>query len=171
MPNWCDNGLIITGPAAELAKFKKKAASLKTTTDGVKVDFNFEAFLPLPKILEAPTASCSDVLTRADKARIKATGYKDWYHRNLNVLGTKWDVGGELTINEKNRLGYTFASAWSPPDEGVRKISELYPKLHFTLDYDEPGMDFAGVDEIENGEFVSRTQTKSPQNREDHGGN
>jgi hypothetical protein len=170
-PNWCDNDLIITGPAAEIAKFKKKAASLKKTVDGVAVEFCLEPFLPLPKELDCGPVPFHDKLTKEEKARIKATGYKDWYHRNLAVLGTKWDVEGELTGKEKTRLGYTFSSAWSPPEEGVRRISELYPKLHFTLVYDESSMDFAGTDEIENGEFVSRTQTKSPQNQEDHGGN
>jgi len=159
MPNWCDNGLVITGNAKDIAKFKKQARD-------VKWDFSFEPFIPMP-------AELVDTLSpgKPNKKLLKLYGASNWYEWKLKNLGTKWDVEGEISIDEKTQLGYTFMSAWSPPDEGVRKISELYPKLHFSLDYDEPGMDFAGVDEIENGEFVSRTQTKSPQNREDHGGN
>ena len=161
MPNWCANDLIVTGNAKDIARFKKKAASLKTKMDGVDVEFCFEPFIPMPKALVNTKSPCEP-----NKKFLKLYGASSWYDWKLSNLGTKWDVGGELTVDEKTRLGYTFSSAWSPPEIGVVKISALYPKLQFTLIYDEPGMDFAGELTVKAGEVVRDLRTKSIINKE-----
>jgi len=159
MPNWCENTLIVTGNTTDLVCFKHQAK-----TEGG--DFSFEPFLPMPEMLSAATASFPKVLTKEDKARIKATGFKDWYERNCKVLGTKWDVEGTIMESSKTKLGYTFNSAWSPPIQGVINISKQYPKLTFSLDFDEPGMDFAGTVVIRNGKILREENRKSGWNNE-----
>lgn len=97
----------------------------------------------------------------------KETGYTCWYDWNLSNWGTKWDVndkhgpkmeikghkssGARQVWNRKKRICLTFDSAWSPPSEGIRKISGDYPSLTFILRYAEAGMVYAGTEVFSGG--------------------
>ena len=156
MPNWCMNQLTVKGTKSKLAAFRKKAKTAES-------DFSFEPFLPMPKELGNSVANFKE-----NPEMVIKYGFSSWYQRNCNVLGTKWDVKGELDCIDSTQLGYTFDSAWSPPIAGVIRLSEKFLDLEFTLTFDEPGMDFAGEVVIKGGEIVSETTTKSPSNAEMH---
>lgn len=72
----------------------------------------------------------------------------------VNAWGTKWD----LTENEAKETAAslldidecTFDTAWSPPSEAIRVLSEL-TGASFRLAYYEPGCWFWGVEGIANG--------------------
>jgi hypothetical protein len=88
-------------------------------------------------------------------------GY-DWCNRHW---GTKWDicdVGYEHSINENTgefgQLQFYFDTAWGPPDEAFVEISKIFPELVFELEYDEPGMQFAGEVEIQDGEYLTSSE-------------
>ena len=165
MPNWCMNKLEVTGPVPSLVRFRAKAKST-IVSDGKpkRVKFSLGAFLPMPKELEG-TRSPSP---KPNPTLVRKYGADNWYDWRQNHYGTKWDVDAqELLRFEKEKLGYTFDSAWSPPAEGIRRISELYPDLTFTLEYDEPSMDFAGTAVFRGGEVIEDTQTKSQLASED----
>ena len=155
MPNWCLNTLSVTGDSKQLMAFKRKAALGEN-------DFCIKTFFPMPEELEGTTSPAP----RPNKELRKKYGYDNWYDWCNANWGTKWDVEGHLEKTPRGSVGYTFDSAWAPPDEAIKKISELYPKLTFTLEYDEPGMDFAGTMVIEKGEVVSDLKTKSKLNAE-----
>lgn len=60
--------------------------------------------------------------------------------------GSKWgdcDTGSD----GPDALGFSlwFSSAWAPPVEGIRKVSNLFSSLLFVLEFEEPGMDFCGA--------------------------
>lgn len=67
--------------------------------------------------------------------------------------GTK---SGDLDTDSDgpDALGYSlwFSSAWSPPVDGITKVSELFPSLLFELQFEEGGMDFCGASVARNGE-------------------
>ena len=159
MPNWTECDLEVSGSAKDVAAFKRTA---KTG----KVDFSFEPFLPLPKELDIGPVGKKEEEGPAAEARHRETGYTSWYDRNIDVLGTKWDVKGELAGSKPGSVGYTFESAWAPPTNGVVALSKMYPKLDFFLAYDEPGMDFAGELTVKAGEVVRDLRTKSIINKE-----
>ena len=73
------------------------------------------------------------------------------YDYHVNEWGTKWDVGGEVDAFGDSLLSY-FESAWSPPIEGLTKISSLFPTAEFRLEYNEPGMCYCGVTYFSKGE-------------------
>lgn len=79
-------------------------------------------------------------------------GVKDWYEWCIQNWGTKWDININDINTNPNHLTICSSTAWSPCLEGVTKISEDYPLLHFRVDYAEPGMGFQGYAEIENGD-------------------
>lgn len=67
--------------------------------------------------------------------------------------GTKWDASDVIASFDES-LTYTFRTAWSPPEPWFLAIVEKYPLLRFTLEYNEPMMDFEGILEGENGEIT-----------------
>ena len=75
----------------------------------------------------------------------------DAYDYHVDRWGTKWDVGGDVEAFGDEVHSY-FESAWSPPIEGLTKISSLFPTAEFRLEYNEPGMCYCGVTQFTNGE-------------------
>jgi hypothetical protein len=59
-------------------------------------------------------------------------GYFDWYAWSLGNWGTKWN-----SYNSKRLTDNTvkFQTAWSTPEQVIKKLSELYPKNSFTVRY------------------------------------
>ena len=68
----------------------------------------------------------------------------DWYNWNIANWGTKWDVGDEHSIldREGNSIVLSFDSAWAPPT----KAYEIFQDLGFQVEayYYEPGLAFCG---------------------------
>lgn len=112
----------------------------------------------------------------ADRYRdnVEKHGHRHWYSWCVENWGTKWDLGevSEATVelpaeleqlaaedeDPRGSARFAFETAWGPPVEGFRQISEMFPELTFELDYSEPGMGFAGTATIRGGELneVSR---------------
>jgi len=125
MPNWCYNTLTITSDEKQLKQLKQKAKR-KESKNLEKSDFSLNKLYPTPK-----DAS--------------------WYDWNIKNWGTKWDITAYIFSPTKNKLNYSFDSAWLPPDNAIIHISKQYPKLNFTLKYEESGCAFAGILKVKNG--------------------
>jgi len=81
---------------------------------------------------------------------------ENWYNWNIANWGTKWDVGDEYSISERdtNKIVLSFDSAWSPPLAAYGTLQEQGFKV--TAFYYEPGLAFCGrfdEDGEENYEF------------------
>jgi hypothetical protein len=87
------------------------------------------------------------------KENVVKYGAKNWYEWCNKNWGVKWDVNGRLDAKE-NGLTYSFDSAWGPPSEAIRKISELFSGLTFELEYFESGMAFAGKMIFQGGDII-----------------
>lgn len=127
MPNWVNNKLTVTNSTPKLEAFLKEHG------------LSFEAIVKpeLPENDETGFATIS-----AQSA----------------AWGTKWD----LTENEAKETAASlldigecnFDTAWSPPSEAIRVLSEL-TGASFRLAYYEPGMWFWGVEGIDDGYISS----------------
>ena len=71
----------------------------------------------------------------------------EWYHKNINAWGTKWEVSDvQFDISEDGKeITMSFDTAWSPPIQAFRTWSEKNTDCTFKLKYFEPGIGFAGV--------------------------
>lgn len=80
----------------------------------------------------------------------------DWYNWNNNNWGTKWDVCGDATITDHSgtHIAYRFDTAWSPPVPALERLSEQYPNLEITLDWEEE-QGFGGEIVFKDGDIVS----------------
>lgn len=94
---------------------------------------------------------------------------EDWYDWNVENIGTKWeptdlDAWGPDFVDKthgprKWRLMLTFSSAWSPPLAIMPAIAAKFPKIKFSIKYDEPGMSFRGHQWWNNGKMTKDSYT------------
>ena len=71
---------------------------------------------------------------------------EDWYHWNVRNWGTKWDVAKDdrsdysstsMEVTDDGSIMYRFETAWSPVEEALTKLSEMFPSLEFDYEYEE----------------------------------
>jgi hypothetical protein len=69
-----------------------------------------------------------------------------WYDHNINRYGCKWDIGWDdsnVDTDSDDCITMSPQTAWSPPEGFCRLLAEQYG-VDVTLEYSEPGCDFAG---------------------------
>lgn len=128
--------------------------------------FSFHAFVPVPREV---------MLAPYDENRLKevAAKYPEWFGRFPNLLsgydwehknwGCKWGAS-EAHISEQGgsdddySVTYDFETAWAPPITFMDQLAALYPNLQFSLSYSEPGMNFAGDVEWNDGECTGHDE-------------
>ena len=123
MPNWCSSRLTVTNSTPKLEEFLKEHG------------LSFEA------------------IVKPDRPEVDEDGFET-VTAQTNAWGTKWD----LNENEAKESGTSllengscdFDTAWSPPSEAIRALSEL-TGASFLLAYYEPGCWFWGVEDISEG--------------------
>lgn len=79
-----------------------------------------------------------------------------WYPWSIANWGTKWNAY-DTDIHAEDCL--TFTTAWSPPEEAILALSKKYPDTEITLEFSEPGYDFAGTYVYLGGELISKEDT------------
>jgi hypothetical protein len=158
MPNHCSNNLRITGPPDKVKEF----------IDGVDKEKGiFATYMPIPKELQnSVSGSAPPGIVRVEEEVNGKTEYRDlsaeestaifkkhgacnWFDWCMEAYGTKW--GDYNLYFEDGQDWFGFDSAWGPPMEGLEKLSIMFPELTFDLEYDEPGMGFAGQNIFKNG--------------------
>jgi hypothetical protein len=83
---------------------------------------------------------------------------QDWYTWNIREWGTKWEISEAHAEQTTNQLIYQFSSAWSPPEQALRKLAAQYPKLVFTLRCLDEGDCFASEIHWRNGKLEFETE-------------
>ena len=126
MPNWCNNSITITGPAAKIQALWEDAQTADKGEFGL-----LNAIAPMPRELEGTTAPSEG---------------DNWYDWRVSNWGTKWEIDSEgLELSEDGtEISGWFESAWSPPITALERLVEQNTDCSVTLYYEEPGMDYAG---------------------------
>ena len=150
MPNWCDNTISISGNADSVKKLKEFVGR-PITEDGKQIE---NVLYSLANI--KPSVPDSESLLGKD---FESKGPDDWYHNNINSWGTKWDVYGNVYMNDYKEgdefISYSFDSAWAPPTLTTKTLSEIFPELSIEHKYYESGCDFWGIETYAKGELIS----------------
>jgi hypothetical protein len=122
MPNWCANVVIVShADKSKLDEFRQAA-----------VDNQTKASSDFMNVLCRKPADVGD----------------NWYEWNVANWGTKWDVDVFVTEDTDESVTLSFDSAWAPPIEFFRHLTEQGYTV--TGYYYESGMGFAGI--YENGQ-------------------
>jgi len=150
MPNHCSNFLNVkvsdeTEEALmELADFKKKTT--RVDDDG-EMQFTMSIIDPTPEELLDQEA-----FNRTNSHLMEKYGHAGWYTWRVENWGTKWDAYETVVHSDfNNEYEVSYDTAWAPNIPFMIKASEEYPKLIFTLRYEEPGMGFCGKCVISKG--------------------
>lgn len=126
MPNWCSNSLTITGDEKLLTRFLSENAFLEDDGKVIPGTIDFSRSVPPPDPKPADF---------------------DWYWWNVRHWGTKWNNSKDEQILDRDSPTHASGglnTAWAPPKAWVTAVARKYQGLRFVLEYEEPGMDFAG---------------------------
>jgi hypothetical protein len=113
---------------------------------------------------DSETYSISESMSKELKRKYQTDNWYDWRVQNW---GIKWSVEAKKIDNTETFASYYFNSPWTTPIDFFVKISENYPLLNFSLEYDEPGNCFKGTAEISNGEYSDDREEYVPENDEE----
>jgi hypothetical protein len=83
--------------------------------------------------------------------------YSNLNHEEWYMYGTKW-WDFDVERSDDNTLIYSGDSAWSPPLELMRVITDVYP-VSINGEYSESGCDFGGFFSCEDGNLSDETMT------------
>lgn len=125
MPNWCSNKLTISGNTVSLDKLKEYVLG---ELMGNPVPFDFEKVIPIPAEIVAK---------------------KRENHFCIEKWGTKWNLDDETDFEDhdggkEGTIVYIFQTAWSPPNNVLQALAEVFPELEMSLIYGEPGNGVCG---------------------------
>lgn len=162
MPNWCTNDVNITSTTEdkqELYKFlelveldtpEKRAEA----TDNDTYKF-FHHVIPTPaELLDSQALRNNDEQFANALLGNKGYEYDNWYDWRLAHWGTKWDVSLPFIDFTDDKLSLSYDTAWSPANEVLLKVSEMFPTLLVENNYLEEGMNFIGTTRFVSGEVV-----------------
>ena len=108
----------------------------------------FSEFESVNEILKQFFLDSNDGITKETSDRlISEYGFDNWYDWCNNHWGTKWDIKGDVGINDIDNETCTlvFNTAWSPPQPIIYKLQEMFPKLQIFGGYLGEGYEYAGV--------------------------
>lgn len=171
MPNWCYNRVSVSGEPEDVTKFFEKHLSDTTSRFFNSVipmpEELRNTVSPRPRTKEQIYKDAEEFgwtegdrewhlnhncLSPEEEVRLdklkELYGADNWYDWGLQNWACKWDVDvSHIDININDRDGFlefTFDTAWGPPEGVHAALVAMYPDLHFSWFYDEPGMEFAG---------------------------
>jgi hypothetical protein len=157
MPNWCSNTLKVHSTNEErLKEFKQAVLVPNTEHPDWDPKFTFNNLYPTPAELMDENAFGQSENSEALEEKY---GASDWYTWRVSNWGTKWDAAESgIVADDNENLIVWFDTAWAPPVAWLEKIAPQFPELNFSMIYDEPGCDFCGIVEFENGECTGSEQ-------------
>ena len=183
MPNWVFNSLTVEGNPELVNELKKQVSapyvmpvqsfgdlSFNVEDKEVNQDFSFWNIIrPIdmnvyPEQPKRSDLSVSDPNWWADTVKVSATD-DSWYNWNNRNWGCKWDASESELIDESENgenlvLVYRFDTPWAPPVPAMEKLSEQYPTLLLTLEYEEE-QGWGGEIELHHGKVSADSQWDS----------
>lgn len=156
MPNWCSNSGYIKGEKSVLDEIWNIIHSGSMEADGHDPRPAITALRPCPDELTQTVAGFRsegspeyDDWKAQQEANKEKYGYTDWYGWCIDNWGTKWTPEFDMERHEGS-IWFSGDSAWSPPEELMRYISEKYPVV-IEMSYIEEGMGYMGYSIFDNG--------------------
>ena len=158
MPNECMNTLGIMGPKKDVEAFIE---FVNKGTDQINI---FDSLIPMPKELGDTQSPVNLADKGKNKELISKYGADNWYDWKIDNWGTKWgdyevstSTFAECNSPDDWYITYNYTTAWSPGEnELANAICKHFPTLKAMIQYEEPGMAFAGETLINNGKIVKQ---------------
>lgn len=85
-------------------------------------------------------------LTNKAAEALAETGYSEWYSWCTDNWGTKWPMNvSNYELLSATEISVRGDTAWGPPTELLRKVSEIHPGVTIYNTFYEEGADFVGA--------------------------
>jgi hypothetical protein len=155
MPNHCESDLSIVGDPLIIEDLLQKYKG------DVPLDAN--KIIPYPKRFLEADRLWNEAHERCKKGEIsweEVCKIKDGFNSGgyewcVTNWGTKWGMYDFTELVRRPRSVFlSFQSAWSPPYPLIKKMSEDFPDLTFTMKYYEGGMQFKGTYKVKAGRVL-----------------
>lgn len=162
MPNWNSNRLTVTDLTEE---------QLTELTTLIENEVLFGHYVPQPDWSTTPNedgelpvkvTKTFDNGNSFEYSQFPSTERNDdrWHTWCIDTWGTKWDICDSSTEILNSELIAYFNTAWSPPIEGMRRVSEKFPNATFVMTYEEDGCDFCGAAMFKGGHVEEKIGTE-----------
>jgi hypothetical protein len=144
MPNWCYTSCKLTGPEADIERFKQACLYVDPKPDGDN-GINFQRIIPEPdhvlRSIEASEAR-DEAFMRVSKGEDIAVPQEDntWHDWRCENWGTKWRPRESHYYVEDGRHKLCLTTAWSPPIPVLERIVSMFPTLAFVDFYTRDDM-------------------------------
>ena len=142
MPNWVKNNL----------RIKVNGEKVLEVLEMIKDEngnMTFNKIAPMPEELETEPSPQSDK-DKAKKFKEKY-GAEDWYRWRCKNWGCKWDASESEFYEEDGYSMVSFETPWSPPERFIEKLSKMFPKVEFEMQFAEEGCGYVGNMTAKNG--------------------
>lgn len=166
MPNWCMNTLCVKGPKEDVAEFKKRArytyeypdatcqerfSRLRYENEFYK-EYSMETKEELGDRLKKGWYALNEAKERvANNKKVAFSFYSFFPKKEIR----HWTCIFPRIMEEcEDMIKYAFDSKSYPPSSYVEKISMLYPKLYFKIEYIMRDAGCKGFYEFKNGKTV-----------------
>lgn len=164
MPNWCYNTLTVEGPTEELDRFVEAVATDEASKSSEYItSVDLAQIHPTPEDLNIRSVIYSNPeegtpehaewldLQAKYKVNIEKYGYATWYDWNIANWSVKW--APNITEFERYSHGIVinYETPWGPATDLIRKISEVFPTLVFSVTMTEESNAFVGCEVFHQG--------------------
>ena len=158
MPNWCDLSGYIHSDKQTLDNLWSIIHEGSMESDGHDSRPAITALRPCPEDLTRTMSGFMsdksddyEAWNAKKQENMAKYGYTDWYGWCVDNWGTKWTPDLDFERHDDTSIWFHGQSAWSPPEELMRYISDNYP-VRIEMTYLEEGMSFVGCSIYEKGQ-------------------
>lgn len=158
MPNWCENDLRLEGDPKEIRAYLELVSGTVEPYDYDSIaNADLTRVYPMPEVLRGTHAGFTgdeeeqkEWDRHSDLAEAE-TGHRNWYTWAYTNWGVKWSPE-VIDLYDQSVL---FQTAWCPPDELIRRSSEMFPNIVFTMRSTEESSAFVCVSIFRDGKQVA----------------
>jgi hypothetical protein len=155
MTNWVSLRLTLSGPAAEIDRFRQTCIRPASDQGPDQHTFDLNAFVPMPSMI---SATLDDNSATAHNAALAATGSEDWYSWRLAHWGVKWNCPDfRLIMSAPDLVDFCFELPWSAPEPAFEALAAQYPQLSGRVCAVEEGTEWGLVGVFHQGTYGSTT--------------
>jgi hypothetical protein len=152
MPNWASNRLTLSGPHAEIMRFRNTCIRVALEEDSDKECFDLGALVPMPPVIVATLEGRS---AEAKQAAADATGFETWYDWCIAHWGCKWNTSNlQVITTAPDLIDIGFETAWSAPEPAFAALAVQFPLLSGRVCVIEEGMDWGLIGEFQAGSYT-----------------
>ena len=166
MGAYCTSILCVKGSKEDMAEFKKRAKDTREYPDRTSWEMEQRKQIAAEIKKQFPNSTkekfeklLKEIWDDPNEEMKKAVfSFLPFLPKEEVLMSNYMHSSREIIEEREDMIVYSFLSKWGPSNELVRKVSKLYPDLHFEVKYSTPEFYCQGICEIKNGETLKHIE-------------